>query len=94
MEQVGSVKQAQKLSITKITRWGHPENTDLSLFGAETSEGHERSPAGVYIYVFDHPEEKATVKYVYNIFTYAYIYLPAAPAAPLAPLAPAAKLKK
>ena len=22
----------------------------------ERSEGHERSPAGVYIYVFDHPE--------------------------------------
>ena len=26
--------------------------------------GHERSPAGVYIYVFDHPEGKATVKCV------------------------------
>ena len=30
----------------------------------ERSEGHERSPAGMYIYVFDHPEGKATVKYV------------------------------
>ena len=28
----------------------------------ERSEGHERSPAGVYISVFDHPEGKATVK--------------------------------
>ena len=26
----------------------------------ERSESHERSPAGVYIYVFDHPEGKAT----------------------------------
>ena len=30
----------------------------------ERSEGHERSLAGVYVYVFDHPEGKATVKYV------------------------------
>ena len=27
----------------------------------ERSEGHERSPAGVYIYLFDRPEGKATV---------------------------------
>jgi len=26
----------------------------------ERSEGHERSPAGAYIYVFDHPEGKVT----------------------------------
>ena len=31
----------------------------------ECSEGHERSPAGVYMYVFDHPG-KATVKCVYT----------------------------
>ena len=28
----------------------------------EHSEGHGSSPGGVYIYVFDHPEGKVTVK--------------------------------
>ena len=31
----------------------------------ERSEGHERSPAGVHMYVSDHPEGQATVKCVY-----------------------------
>ena len=35
----------------------------------ERSEGRERSPAGVYTYVFDHPEGKATVKCVYTYIT-------------------------
>ena len=39
----------------------------------ERSEGHERSPAGVYIYVFDHPEGKATVKCV-CVFMCIYVY--------------------
>ena len=41
LEQVGSVYQAQKRSITIISLWGHPENTDLGSVGPlEASGGH------------------------------------------------------
>ena len=33
LEQVGSVQHAQKYSVTMISLWGHPENTDLGSSG-------------------------------------------------------------
>ena len=39
----------------------------------ERSEGHERSPAGVYMYLLDHPEGKATFKCV-CVYVCTYVY--------------------
>ena len=100
LEQIESVQQAQKCSITIISLWGHLENTDSGSFGPlEASGGHLKqtmAPATIGactgakrrsmvpirkfvaraqrgsrtftrrgVYLFDHPEGKATVKCMY-----------------------------